>query len=403
MPKTSVHVVYNHVQTSVMPELSGTALAQTYLHHDPSAEEVIDFSNGAVALATKTNIELIRALGVFNVCGFPWIVQNARTMYNTATKVFGQTIPDLAVGISFFSHFCGGRSAEELRPVMKRLGSHGVGAILDYAAEADVVDENHTELSGPNKQNDIDTIIKMSEAHCEANTRRMCDAIPRTDSANAVPAQAQEDGGMQGFAAVKLTGMGRPELLERMSTILTWLRAVFSQMDTSGDGKISHEQFKAGLQNLKVALTDEEEAALFDTMDVDKNGQVDLHEWLDGLSPSSPVSAPLFESKFQILSSAGLSALTETERNQLASMLNRLERVAAYADSKGVKMLVDAEQTYMQPAIDHLTLLLMERYNTNHAVIFNTYQCYLVDSYKRVVADIERAERNGKSKPWRCP
>lgn len=79
---------------------------------------------------------------------------------------------------------------------------------------------------------------------------------------------------MQGFAAVKLTGMGRPELLERMSTILTWLRAVFSQMDTSGDGKISHEQFKAGLQNLKVALTDEEEAALFDTMDVDKNGQV---------------------------------------------------------------------------------------------------------------------------------
>lgn len=177
MPKTSVHVVYNHVQTSVMPELSGTALAQTYLHHDPSAEEVIDFSNGAVALATKTNIELIRALGVFNVCGFPWIVQNARTMYNTATKVFGQTIPDLAVGISFFSHFCGGRSAEELRPVMKRLGSHGVGAILDYAAEADVVDENHTELSGPNKQNDIDTIIKMSEAHCEANTRVIFHAI----------------------------------------------------------------------------------------------------------------------------------------------------------------------------------------------------------------------------------
>lgn len=40
-------------------------------------------------------------------------------------------------------------------------------------------------------------------------------------------------------------------------------------------------------------------------------------------------------------------------------------------------MLVDAEQTYMQPAIDAVTLALQMTYNKEGAVVMNTYQCYL--------------------------
>lgn len=55
----------------------------------------------------------------------------------------------------------------------------------------------------------------------------------------------------------------------------------------------------------------------------------------------------------------------------------RVMQLGHAAKSSGVRMLVDAEQSYFQPAIDGLAMKLMKEYNRGDAIVFNTYQCYL--------------------------
>ena len=45
----------------------------------------------------------------------------------------------------FFNHFCAGETRDEVQPLLRALQKRRIGAVLDYAAEADVLAEQPAE------------------------------------------------------------------------------------------------------------------------------------------------------------------------------------------------------------------------------------------------------------------
>lgn len=72
--------------------------------------------------------------------------------------------------------------------------------------------------------------------------------------------------------------------------------------------------------------------------------------------------------------------LTPDEQQAFERVKERINRICAKAHSYGIPVLIDAEETWIQDAIDQLALEMMRRYNTGKAIVFNTYQLYRTQS-----------------------
>ena len=68
------------------------------------------------------------------------------------------------------------------------------------------------------------------------------------------------------------------------------------------------------------------------------------------------------------------SGLPVCHLTELGAIESRLRRLAQQASDLGVGVMVDAESSQHQPAIDHLCKLLQREFNVSRPIILNTYQ-----------------------------
>ncbi|MEM0516764.1 MULTISPECIES: proline dehydrogenase family protein [Aequorivita] len=71
--------------------------------------------------------------------------------------------------------------------------------------------------------------------------------------------------------------------------------------------------------------------------------------------------------------------LTDVEMQQWRNIEARYESVSKTAYDCGISLLIDAEEYWMQGAADELCERMMEKYNKERPIIFNTLQCYRWD------------------------
>lgn len=76
--------------------------------------------------------------------------------------------------------------------------------------------------------------------------------------------------------------------------------------------------------------------------------------------------------------------LTEDEAAEYKRVEERVDSIFKCGYDLNVPVLIDAEETWIQPALDDLVMRLMEIYNKNNAIVQNTYQMYRHDSIARI-------------------
>ena len=217
---------------------------------------------------------LIRAYWLFRLININFLVKIGPGFTNAVLKM-GLPIKPL-IRATIYKHFCGGETIEQCTETINNLGKYGVGSILDYSVE------------GHHNESDFDH-----------SCAEIIKTVKHASGKKNIP-----------FSVFKVTGVGRMDLLERVSS--------------------------------KVLLTGAEDA------------------------------------EFQRLKA-------------------RVESICKTAAENNVRLFIDAEETWIQDAIDQMVDDMMLKYNKEKTLIFNTVQLYRHDRVAFMKENIAKA-RSGNYK-----
>lgn len=87
--------------------------------------------------------------------------------------------------------------------------------------------------------------------------------------------------------------------------------------------------------------------------------------------------------------------LTEKENEEWKRLYDRFDIASKAAYDKNITLLIDSEETWMQGAADTLCEQMMEKYNKERAVVFNTLQCYRWDRLDYLKEQHKKAKASG--------
>ncbi|KAF8373769.1 prdh-1 [Pristionchus pacificus] len=365
------------------------------------------FRNTKEAFKSKSNLDLIRALVVLKMCAIKPLVQHNQAILATMRRILGKNLFKKALKNSFYGHFVAGETTEEVGHTIERLKRFGVKSILDYSVESDLSHDEaeqktnatssmEAEVSPPAivdtgvvDSATVDLTHERYSAHKDFADRRVnvhaartyiyegekaCD-VNRDVFCESIDAVAKASGG-EGFAAIKITALGRPALLLRLSESIAQTHNFFKNFGVKIDKDITEQWFE--------------------TVDFDRDGLVDFHGW-DQLLEDNQKLGQMFKvlniktGKLEPL----IQNLTPQEEQEFTNMIQRTVEVAEYGIARGIRLMVDAEQTYFQPAISRMAVAMMKKYNKDRGNIFNTYQAYLRNALDDMECDMQKARREG--------
>ena len=114
--------------------------------------------------------------------------------------------------------------------------------------------------------------------------------------------------------------------------------------------------------------------------------------------PAIPITVfkPTGIARFALLEKLDAKApLTTEEEQQWQKIRSRFLAICEKAHATGIPVMIDAEETWIQNTIDQLALDMMRKFNTEKAIVYNTYQLYRHDELQSLKNDHQAAAKEG--------
>ncbi|XP_065891512.1 proline dehydrogenase 1, mitochondrial-like isoform X2 [Dysidea avara] len=285
-------------------------------------------------------------------------------------SVLGQSLTQAILRASVFGQFGGKDTDKELRDKVELFARRKVGVAFAYTSEP-FKDTELLKLS-PEQQKEL------MEAKC-AKVFDHC--LMTIDNA----ARYVNDGSR--FVSMKVASIVDGKLLRRLTTLLNYSDEVFKSYSTTstsnGIPNISSSNMSFKSQVLRETLTE-----------LSTKGYIDLVDWRNHFSAENVDQLHLLL-KETLPGVERPAPLSHQEHQQVKVLLKRLSDMGERAATKNVRVLVDAEQTYYQPAISSLTVhYLMKNFNKEQPTIYDTVQSYLKSSHQTMLFSHLSTERN---------
>ncbi|KIR99722.1 proline dehydrogenase [Cryptococcus deuterogattii 2001/935-1] len=304
----------------------------------PSAETEPSSGDGFSSLRTASTAQLLRTWLVYSLISFPGVVDYSPKILTILMKSPLRLPTEWFVRNTFFDQFVPGETVEDCIPSLKAMRARGIGGMLNYSAEVDesqLQDENI-----PGKEARVQTERKH-------RLEQVMIALEKSgEYERSLPAEQR---GATGFA-LKVsgrimpyqTGIVDPNVLERASYTLLRFRSLAKSGSTRasntphfvpypGTPESRDRQVLARTQDL--SFGDPRELLVLkgkrDDMGVLENDQ----------------------------------GLKEDDLEVLSDLWYKLRKIGKKAKENSVTLIIDAEHTWYQPALDAYTLLLSEEFN----------------------------------------
>ncbi len=89
------------------------------------------------------------------------------------------------------------------------------------------------------------------------------------------------------------------------------------------------------------------------------------------------------------------NSLSSKDNAEFGKVKFRVSKICSAAFENNVRLFIDAEESWIQPAIDHLADEMMEKFNKQNTLIYNTIQLYRTDRLEFLKQSHLRAKSKG--------
>jgi len=345
-----------------------------------------DFNNHKDAFKHKTTWEVLRAYVIFKLSSMKIFVDHQNTILRLLRTCLGRRLFTFVMRHTLYGQFLAGDTRATVLGAGKRFKSYGVVPMYAYTAK-----EIHG-IKGEGELNYDDPLW-------QTNFNALMDEI--------TIAKESSEGGETVKMSGKYTFLVTHDIMESCTSVIDYQRKLI-ELCVGRDASLSSVPIHTPALNIPSQKVSEcVRHAL--------SGVREYAETMGLIAPDLPCSSTNIDSfttnmatHMALLDSPDLASLLKEEnlgvvrptmnpqqRKEFSKLWIWLQKLAEEAERNNISILMDAEQTYLQLAMDNLALDLMRRYNRDRPVIHNTYQNYLKCTYSVVDRDFRMSEAEG--------